>query len=163
MTPFIALGRLLDDLVETLIDVTPEVYVAKPMPGVSGSVGEHVRHTLDHIAALVNADGLEPLSYDHRHRGTAIESDLGAAVDRIFHLLAAIERRSDRSADDRVLVTSMLPGGDVVAAWSSLGRELAFVASHTIHHQAQIALLLAFHGIGVARNFGYAPSTLAAG
>jgi hypothetical protein len=42
---------------------------------------------------------------------------------------------------------------------STLGRELAFVASHTIHHFAIVALLLRDMGIGVPARFGYAPST----
>jgi uncharacterized damage-inducible protein DinB len=160
MTPFIALGQLLDDLLDTLVTIGPSQYVARPVPGVSGSIGEHVRHALDHIGALVRADGFEPLSYDRRQRGTAVETDLHAAVEQIFHLMALVERHSNHSLDEPIQVTSKLSAaGDEVASWSTLGRELAFVASHTIHHQAQIALLMAVQGIHVPGRFGYAPST----
>jgi uncharacterized damage-inducible protein DinB len=160
MTPFMVLGELLDDLLESLIAIGPNQYVARPVPGVSGSIGEHVRHTLDHIAALLKADGCEPLSYDHRQRGTAAETNLHAAVEQIFHLMALVERHSKRSLDEQLQVTARLStAGDELTSWSTLGRELAFVASHTIHHQAQIALLLAIQGIHVPRRFGYAPST----
>jgi uncharacterized damage-inducible protein DinB len=160
MTPFIALGKLLDDLLDSLVAIGPSQYVARPVPGVSGSIGEHVRHTLDHIAALFKADGFEPLSYDHRQRGTAVESDLHAAVEQIFQLMALAERHSKRSLDEQLQVTARLSAeGDEVTSWSTLGRELAFVVSHTVHHQAQIALLMAVQGIHVPRRFGYAPST----
>lgn len=160
MTPFIALGRLLDDLLETLVAVGPKEYVARPVPGVSGSIGEHVRHTLDHIGALISADGFQPLTYDHRQRGTAVETNLHAAVEQIFHVMSVIERQSTRSLEEPVQVRSKLSTSGLEAtSWSTLGRELAFVASHTIHHQAQIALLLAVQGVPVPRTFGYAPST----
>ena len=160
MTPFMVLGELLDDLVDSLVAIGPSHYVARPVPGASGSIGEHVRHTLDHIAALLKADGFEPLSYDHRQRGTAVETDLHAADEQIFHLMALAERHSKRSLDEQLQVTARLSAeGDEVTSWSTLGRELAFVASHTVHHQAQIALLMAVQGIHVPRRFGYAPST----
>jgi uncharacterized damage-inducible protein DinB len=160
MTPFIALGELLDQLLDSLVAIGPSQYVARPVPGVSGSIGEHVRHTLDHIAALLKADGFEPLSYDRRQRGTAVETDLHVAVEQIFHLTALVERHSTRSLDEQLQVTTRLStAGDEVTSWSTLGREVAFVASHTIHHQAQIALLMAVQGIHVTHRFGYAPST----
>ena len=159
-TPFIVLSDLLDALAETLMGVQPRAYVERAAPGVSGTIGEHVRHLLDHISALVTASPGDQLSYDHRERGTAIEIDVNVAVERIFHLMAIIERRSGKTLDDPVQVTSIVSAsGEAVTGWSTLGRELAFVVSHTIHHQAIIALLLAFQGAGVPERFGYAPST----
>ena len=49
--------------------------------------------------------------------------------------------------------------GTQVTAVTSVGRELAFVMSHTIHHLAVIALLLRDLGIEVPPRFGYAPTT----
>jgi len=51
------------------------------------------------------------------------------------------------------------PAGEVVTGWSTLGRELAFVNSHTIHHQALIAVLLELSGVQVPDHLGLAPST----
>jgi uncharacterized damage-inducible protein DinB len=51
------------------------------------------------------------------------------------------------------------PAEDAVTGWSTLARELAFVVSHTIHHQAIIGLLLAVHGHTVPDRFGHSPST----
>jgi hypothetical protein len=57
-------------------------------------------------------------------------------------------------------VTAMVAPGHSVTGWSSRARELAFVVSHTIHHQAIIALLLEMQGIGIeSKDFGYSPST----
>jgi uncharacterized damage-inducible protein DinB len=49
--------------------------------------------------------------------------------------------------------------GEALTGWSTRARELAFVVSHTIHHQAIIALLMSFQGLAVPAQFGYAPST----
>ena len=44
---------------------------------------------------------------------------------------------------------------------SSIGRELAFVASHTVHHFALLAAHCQQHGIPTPADFGKAPATVA--
>src|SRR5262249_50540193 len=128
---------------------------------VTGSIGEHVRHLLDHVAALVAAAPSRSLSYDHRERGTAIESDISAALRQVLRLKVALQRWSSLSPDEPVLVESIVStSGDRVAGWSTLSREVAFVVSHTIHHLATIALLLHMQGLFVPDRFGFAPTTL---
>jgi hypothetical protein len=145
------IGRL-DELAEALLATPEDVYRARIEPPVSGSIGEHVRHTLDHLSAILVNDGIEPLTYDRRERGTALRL--------IFRMKSGLERLRGRSMDEPVAVRSQVStGGASVVAWSTIGRELAFVTSHTIHHQALIAVLLAWHGVDVAPRFGVAAST----
>lgn len=154
-----SLDRLLDDLAGVLITVPPDVYRARIAPAVSGTIGEHVRHALDHVAALAGSDGVH-LSYDGRVRGTRVESDPHAALLDILRLKSAFGSWRQRSLDDPILVGSIMArADDAVASWSSIGRELAFVVNHTIHHQALIAMLLAWQGESVPERFGLAPST----
>lgn len=158
--PSRALWRLLHELESLLNDVAPEVYCARFATDVSGSIGEHVRHCLDHVSALLAAQPSTPLSYDHRHRGTAVETAPTAAIQQILQLKSALDTWSTRSLDEPVRVTSMIsPSGDSVTGWSTLARELAFVVSHTIHHQAIIGVLLAIHGHAVPERFGHSPAT----
>jgi uncharacterized damage-inducible protein DinB len=155
-----ALVRLLDDLAAVLVHVSPSAYVARPLPGVSGSIGEHVRHTLDHVAAFALARPHGILSYDHRERGTAVESDSGVALRAILRLKALLAAAADERLDLPVTVSSVLVHGEPAStAWSTLGRELAFVISHTVHHQALIAVLLTMAGDEVPAAFGLAAST----
>ena len=63
--PSWALWRLLDELESLLIEVAPEVYRARFVTDVSGSIGEHVRHCLDHVSALLAADLSTTLLADH--------------------------------------------------------------------------------------------------
>ncbi len=50
--------------------------------------------------------------------------------------------------------------GVPVQVETTVGRELAFVLSHTIHHNALIGVMAAMLGVPVPDRFGYAPSTL---
>jgi uncharacterized damage-inducible protein DinB len=155
-----ALQRLLDELAAALGELTAEVYTARPMAPVSGSIGEHVRHALDHVAALVHAGYPAVLTYDHRERGTVVETDVDSAIGHAFRLKSALDQFARRDLDEPVQVTSKVSPDHSVTGWSTLTRELAFVVSHTIHHQAMIAVLLACHGHAVSGTFGFAPATL---
>jgi uncharacterized damage-inducible protein DinB len=160
LPPSWALWRLLDELETLLIEVVPDVYCARFATDVSGSIGEHVRHCLDHVSALLTADPSTTLSYDRRHRGTAVEIDASEALRQIQQLKNALNAWSTRSLDEPIRVTSMISSsGDAVTGWSTLARELAFVVSHTIHHHAIIGVLLAIHGHAVPERFGHSPAT----
>ena len=54
------------------------------------------------------------------------------------------------------LVGDALPAARVA---TTIGREIAFVVQHTIHHCALIAVLLERKNVEVPVRFGYAPST----
>jgi uncharacterized damage-inducible protein DinB len=152
--------RLLDEIASIALSLDEATYRERLVPDASGSIGEHVRHCLDHIAALVAWSPSATLSYDHRERGTAVERDPAEALRQVLRLKAAIDRWGDRSLDEPLLVRSLLTrSGESVTGWSTLGREIAFVTSHTIHHQAVIGVLLSLRGVGVPEAFGYAPST----
>jgi uncharacterized damage-inducible protein DinB len=159
-SPVSALRGRLEELMRLVLTLPVEVYCARTSR-VSGSIGEHVRHVLDHLSSLVAACPSAVLSYDHRTRGTAVETEPSEAVREMMRLDAALERWGDRSLDEPVAVAAVVAtNGQSVNGWSTLARELAFVVSHTIHHQAIVALLLEQQGTGVPdERFGYAPST----
>ena len=154
------LARLLDDLTAVLLQLSSEVYTAKPFPHVSGSIGEHVRHILDHVAAFATARPHGAMTYDTRERGTSLETDLGAALRTILRLKAMLAGMTDEHLAAPVVVSSVLSRDEPpVSARSTLRREVAFVVSHTIHHQGLIAVLLAITGVDAPDAFGLAPST----
>ncbi len=51
-------------------------------------------------------------------------------------------------------------GGDCLPSRSTVGRELQFLVSHTVHHFAIIAVMHSSQGIELPPDFGIAPSTL---
>lgn len=159
-SPVRALMALLDQLAQVIEALPSERYCMRPDSGVSGSIGEHVRHCLDHVGALLGAESTVVLSYDHRHRGTVVETDSAAACRLIRALTAELAAWPAHSLEEPLRVSTVIaPGAPPTYSWSTRGRELAFVMSHTIHHQAIVALLLSAQGVVVHERFGHSPST----
>jgi uncharacterized damage-inducible protein DinB len=160
VSPLVELLVRLRALLERVPD---SVYTARPVPQLSGSIGEHVRHCLDHVATLATAPGAHRLSYDQRTRSTSDETSKQVAIARIDRLTDELVAMSDLDFEGEVTVTALLhKDGLPMTAPSSLARELAFVVNHTLHHFAVIALLLDRMGVKVPAQFAHAPSTLKA-
>jgi uncharacterized damage-inducible protein DinB len=157
--PLVGLLHQLADLLEALTD---EEYTRKPVGVVESSIGGHVRHNLDHIRALLRGLPTGRVTYDHRDRETDIEHDRGAAMAALREL----ERELGAFAWDAVPATValtglMAPDRPPATSATSAARELAFVVSHTIHHNALVRVMVKLLGATVPADFGYAPSTIA--
>ena len=157
--PRAVLMHLLDDLAVVLRPLSSATYAAAPFPGLSGSVGQHVRHALDHVAGVCAAVPGVALSYDHRARGTTVETDVATALATIRRLKAALAVLPACEDQPMTVTAAIVRDGAPAAAATTLGRELLFVISHTIHHYALIGVLLSTLGVPVPAGFGLAPST----
>ncbi len=157
--PIVAVLRQLADLIGALTD---EQYRRKPVGVVSSNVGGHVRHCLDHVEALLVGVEKGELDYDRRQRGTQVETSREVALDVIGRqeqqLLTFPAHSEGWPLRLTTMVSSCLPPTEVE---TTVGRELAFVLSHTVHHNALIAVMALTLGVPVPDHFGYAPSTLA--
>jgi hypothetical protein len=133
-----------------------------PVGVIASSLGGHIRHCLDHFAALCSASTAAVIDYDQRERGTAVEISRSAALIAIRQLQGQLEELDGTLLARPVRVRSMLAGdGTSIETQSSLGRELVFVLSHTIHHNALIAAMCKTLEIPTPQRFGYAPATVA--
>jgi len=155
------LCALLDDVADVVMSMGADTYAASPMAPLSGSIGQHVRHLLDHVAAfLQGSKAIGEVDYDSRQRGTDVERDPAAAVAMIYRCSQALASMAGRRPDERVDVRTQLARDTApTMTVSTVGREVAFLVSHTIHHQAIIALLLHSDVGELPRHFGLAPST----
>jgi uncharacterized damage-inducible protein DinB len=153
---------VLRQLAEVVGVMTDEQYRRKPVGGVSSSVGGHVRHCLDHVDALLAGVERGEVDYDLRRRGTEVEASRQAALDAIARqerqLLALPPRSERRPLRMSSLVSPALPPAEVQ---TTVGRELVALLSHTVHHNALIAVMARTLGVPVPDWFGYAPSTIA--
>ncbi|MFN3165609.1 MAG: DinB family protein [Phycisphaeraceae bacterium] len=157
--PLTQLMTQLGDLVRTL---DADLYNARPDSTRCGAIGGHVRHVLDHLVAWL--DGLDNglVNYDDRQRDTDVEHDCVAALHAIKQHTARLAEVSDAQLAERVnVLTSMTHCGALVALPSTHARELAFVFSHTIHHNAIIGTIARALGVTLPDHFGMAPSTIA--
>lgn len=160
--PVRALMHTLEQLANVIRSVNDEQYVADTIGTIAGSIGGHVRHCLDHVSALVTGVDRGFLDYDRRERGTDIEFSRETALQALNRLKDAL---SDFTLDMLAwpIRVTVLPTseGPAYECLSSVGREVTFVSSHTVHHNAMIGALVRSLGINVSADFGFAPSTLA--
>jgi hypothetical protein len=162
----------------------------KICPIVQASIGQHYRHSMDHlelvalVASARNEMGstvgsgdikMEPitLNYDLRVRGGTLETDVEEAkkrIDSVFHVLGQIEiDASDQNkvVEEKVYASFMLSGDSKdpeMSLTSTIGRELGFAAHHALHHLAMVKVI-ATHTVGLENEelgsgFGKAPSTI---
>lgn len=140
--------------------------LAAPAP-LAGPVGAHLRHIIEHYDALVFPACASVVDYDGRIRERALESDPKLAAAR---LLALRDRLSTWPASMLDMAVQVRGQAGLNGQWrfevgSTIGRELAFVASHAIHHFA----VLAAQGqtpdpmrhVTLPAHFGKAPATVA--
>jgi len=116
-----------------------------------------MRHIADHYRALEKIEN-GVLSYQSRRRNTLIESVVHVAIaefSEIERILTVLQ-----PGPIAVIAEVNFLGGASVSVDSSIARELAFVASHAVHHHAMIAVLLHALGKQPPANLGVAPATL---
>ncbi len=148
------------DLLEALDD---EVYGKPYPPFFDNGIGAHLRHNLDHYRGFLDGLGTFRIDYDARERDPRIETDRALAVRQIHEVIESLRHLSE--ADTGAAVMVKMDSGDETqngATWrsSSIGRELQFLVSHTVHHYALIGVLARLHGVEPGEEFGVAPSTL---
>jgi uncharacterized damage-inducible protein DinB len=154
-----ALQRQLEGLRHVIDSVPAELYRASPSRA-SGSIGAHVRHCLDHVRVLVSHCAGAAMTYDARLRGTGVETETRDAAAEIDRLCAALADLPPSRLDERIVLRSQTDrDGTAAQVETTMGRELAFVVQHTIHHAAIINVLLDAAGCATPSGFGYAPST----
>ena len=131
------------------------------LPPFSSGIGMHMRHILDFYKAfLANREGA--VDYDRRERSLEVETNRKAALAAIQSVGMALEKIQDI---DRKVMSKNDDGGkrdrQLAFSRSSIGRELQFLSSHTVHHFAIIAMILSSQGYMPPKDFGVAASTLA--
>jgi uncharacterized damage-inducible protein DinB len=143
-------------------ELSPEHY--RQAFGAQGhhSLGKHVRHIIDHYDALLGGkaspdDG--ELDYEHRQRDAALEQWPQLAGRRLGEIAKRLQHEGGLSPGQGVRL-AYPTGGETLSLGSSMGRELAFLTSHTVHHMAIIGLLAEQLDITLPESFGVHPSTL---
>jgi len=155
--------RCLQQTIRLLQQIDDEAYGAKDPRCFNASVGGHLRHDLDHYRSFLAGLGTGRVDYDSRQRDPRIEKERGYAVHQVREVIAELETigEDDLGGEMSVKMDSDNERTDT-ADWyrSSVGRELQFLVSHTVHHNAIVAVMLRLQGIEPDKDFGVAPSTL---
>ena len=129
------------------------------LPG--GTVGGHFRHCLDFYVSFLRGREVGEVDYDRRDRTAeweAIPERILEALARVIHDLEALTQE-DPNRPLQVRGDGPVEG-DQAWARSTVGRELQYLLSHTIHHYAIIGSILRSLDFEPGVDFGVAPSTL---
>ena len=127
-------------------------------------IGPQLRHCLDFHACFLRGLHAGRVDYDDRERAPLLESSRRLALDAFVDVAEELATLEPSDAHRTLLVRSegdSLPLGVDVWMPSSIGRELQFLLSHTVHHYALVAQLLRERGRDPGQGFGVAPSTQA--
>jgi hypothetical protein len=124
-----------------------------------GTIGKHIRHTLDHFRAVLAG---EVIDYDHRERNVPMESDPREALAAIDAIKRELTGLTHTAMGAPVRVRVMVAGnGTEAELGSTLARELAFASHHAVHHHAMLGAIALELGFRTGADFGKAPSTMA--
>jgi uncharacterized damage-inducible protein DinB len=147
---------LLGQAREAVAALHREQYAQAPQ-GFHSSIGQHIRHILDHYQSLLHTQG-DIVDYERRERNTPVESDPMAALAQITQVSNQLFQLPARRL--HLQIEACHADAQNTTAQTSTERELMFVLSHTVHHFAIIGIYLRVLGISAPADFGVAPSTL---
>ena len=128
------------------------------VPG--GTVGSHFRHCLDFYVSFLRGLETGNVDYDSRDRTPQWETSPERALGALARVVQDLEVLRAEDALRPLQVRGDGPQDEEGWSRSSVGRELQYLLSHTIHHYAIIGFILRAQGFEPGPDFGVAPSTL---
>jgi len=156
-----ALLHTISQINDLLDQIAPHEY-RQPLPEFDGNtLGQHFRHILEFMVCLERGVPTGTVDYAARERNALYEDSPSLSK-------SAFEAFSETLVGfDSVMPLSMraeFGGKERPVYASTLGRELAFVYDHAIHHLAiiKIGLRCQFEHIKTDRDLGVSPSTIKA-
>jgi len=150
----------LDQAERLLVKVEDEQYGCSIDAFYGSTVGQHLRHCLDHYSSLLAGIASARIDYDHRERLAELESCTEEAIAEVSRIRTGLRGLIEEDVPVGVLVKMDCGGGEDGWQPSTLGRELQFLVSHTVHHFAMIGGMCSCLDVKMEEGFGVAPSTL---
>lgn len=147
---------LLEQAISFVASLGEQDYVRSYAEVFSSSIGQHVRHCVEHYEEFIHAVRDErELDYEKRPRDASVETNPRKAIHRLETI-----RNSLGSSISGCRAIVIWDNALETSATSSVSRELHFLLSHTVHHFALIGVIASLAGLRVPKGFGVAPSTL---
>lgn len=146
--------------VELLRSIDDTAYRQSVEAVFGGNLGGHFRHTLDHYVSFFDGLPSGRIDYEARMRDARVESERLAAIELSERVCEDLGQLVATDGSRALLIRE--EGSKSGARWasSSVARELEFLLSHSVHHQALASVMCRLLGLEVDEAFGVAPSTL---
>ncbi|MBT2771411.1 hypothetical protein J7J47_04085 [Halomonas sp. ISL-60] len=163
--------QTLNQLNQLLGSVSTQDYQRPLGAKATQTLGKHVRHIIEHYQTLLDACAASPESatfdYEQRQREAVLETQPSCAQSRVEALQAGLSALAAMPHNTPLTLSYPVETGVAISEMNNalplpttLGRELAFLTSHSIHHMALLGLLCAQLDIVLPTHFGVHPSTL---
>lgn len=146
---------------ERLLAQLDDQSFARPSPSFYNStIGGHLRHCLDHYDSFLNGLPDAKVDYDERMRLPDLETETAKAAAKTKEIRERLTEAGQKPISIGLIVK--MDCGNDNTDWqpSTLGRELQFLVSHTVHHFAMVGGICRELGIESEADFGVAPSTI---
>lgn len=140
-------------LLERLDD---RIYTNVDAPMFASSIGAQLRHCLDFYQCFLTGVKTNKIDYDLRERDEVTEHNRTRAIERIEATATMLWKLALTEEQATLWVKQDSPYWST----SSLRRELQFLLSHLVHHQALVAVMLRVQGFVLNEDIGVAPATL---
>ena len=156
-----AILRSINQINDLLGQISPHEY-RQPLAEFDGStLGQHFRHILEFFICLERGVPTGVVDYASRERNLLLEDSPGAAMASLDAFAISL---MGMQSNMEVALKAEFGGAERPSYQSTVGRELAFVYDHAIHHLAMIKIGLRCHypHIQIDRDLGVSPSTIKA-
>jgi uncharacterized damage-inducible protein DinB len=141
-----------------LLQMLSDQQYQQPFAFSSSGIGPHMRHVFDHYTCFLDGLAAVFVSYESRDRDERFETDVRFAISQFNTLISRLEGLSDQDPN-MVFSLEIVHDDESYPISSTLGRELQFLLSHTLHHFAMVRMMAVTLGLPVSNQFGMAPST----
>ncbi|MGK0289671.1 MAG: hypothetical protein ACI86H_001117 [bacterium] len=153
----------LQEIINILQKITTTLYTNNKTPYFDSGVGQHVRHVIDHYYCFFRGlrDGLS-ISYDQRERNPDVEENREFAIQLLQKIIYQLQKINLSQSTPLRVKSNNHDDIDSTQSWSksSFERELQYLLSHTVHHNAILAIILKLQNHVIEKQFGMAPSTI---
>lgn len=148
--------KVLRETQKMLERMDDRTYTKVDAPTFTSSIGEQLRHCLDFYQCFLLGVKNGKVDYDLRERDEITEGSRPRAIERIASTTELLWKLSLAEEQATLWVKQDSPYWST----SSLRRELQFLLSHLVHHQALVAVMLCVQGFVPSEDLGVAPATL---
>ena len=154
---------VLTELTELLTRMSDNVYQKQSLPLSNkpvSSIGAHCRHIIEFYQSFLKGVGDGNINYDDRARDPELEVNRALAIKVIREIREQLNVLLEKHAPaEQFHLQAQVDFDNPVMTKTSLERELVFLQTHSVHHQAMIALLMLCFEQTVPSEFGFATST----
>lgn len=121
----------------------------------SGTIGAHSRHIIEFYQQFLKNHQSREVNYDVRERNLNLETNKDLAEIQLLKMIGELEIIALN--EDEIIATIINQQKFI----SSIGRELSYLAEHTVHHFALIRFIAESNGMQFNEfpEFGIAQST----